>query len=136
MDEARKRTDKLLSDLERRVSEVYADPSLLRMERKYEQYMKRVEELTVDDYRAFSTSEDIDDRKRLKTVYKRHVESLTTQNRQYKDIVTEFNKVLSDVNQKALDIINDSMAEIYAINYNQIAGDCERLGIKVNGKEK
>jgi hypothetical protein len=40
---------------------------------------------------------------------------------------------MAKVNQEALDVVNESMAGVYCINYNQIATECKRAGIKVNG---
>lgn len=136
MDSARKKTDKMLSELERRIREFYnSNPSLRRMQRKYVRYMESVEKATADDYRAFNNETDIDNRAKLKNVYKKHVKDLTIKNKEYKDILSEFSKTLADVNQQALDMINEEMAMVYAINYNQISVDCKKIGIEVYGEE-
>ena len=134
MDKARKKTDKILKDLERRVKEVYAnDPSLLRIQKKYDQYMKRVDKLTKEDYKAYERESDINTRKKLKKVYTDHVSSLTSKNKEYKKLISEFSRILADVNQKALDLVNDEMTDIYVLNYNQVADQCKKIGVEVNG---
>lgn len=136
MDSARKKTDKMLSELERRIRGFYnSNPSLRRMQRKYVRYMESVEKATADDYRAFNDETDIDNRAKLKNVYKKHVEALTTKNEEYKEIISEFSKALADANQQALDMINDEMVRVYTINYNQISVDCKKIGIEVYGEE-
>lgn len=134
MDRARQKTDKLLRDLERRVKDVYAnDPSLLRMQKKYAQYMKMVDKLTKEDYMAYEKEQDTNIRKKLKKAYTDHVKSLTSKNKQYKELTSEFARVLADVNQKALDLVNDEMTDVYVMNYNQLAVECKKIGVEVNG---
>lgn len=136
MDSARKKTDKMLSELERRIRGFYnSNPSLRHMQRKYVRYMESVEKATADDYRAFNDETDIDNRAKLKNVYKKHVEALTTKNKEYKEIISEFSKALADANQQALDMINEEMAKIYSINYNQVSTECKKIGIEVYGEE-
>ena len=134
MDKARKETDKLLNDLERRVDAVYAkDPSLLRMRKKYTQYMDMVDRVTKKDYMAYVKADNEEEQKRLKKIYVNHVKALTSKNKQYKELITEFSIILADVNQKALDLVNEEMSEVYALNYNQVATQCRKAGIEVNG---
>lgn len=137
MDRARQKTDRMLEDMERRVKAVYAnDPSLLRIQKKYAKYMARVERLTRDDYRRFQDATDTDTREELKKVYTGKIEALTIGSSEYQRIVSEFTSVLAIVNQKALDVVNAEMADIYAINYNQVATVCRKIGIEVNGEEE
>ena len=135
MDEARRQTDRKLKDLERRVSEVYkTDPSLLRIKQKYERYMDRVERLTRDSYTAYKNAPEGNKKDELKKAYVSDVERLTSRNAQYKNIISEFTRIMAEVNQKALDLVNAEMSEVYRINYNQVAKQCEEVGITVNGQ--
>lgn len=135
MDEARKQTDKKLKDVERRVSDVYAtDPSLLRIRDKYERYMERVARLTKDSYTAYKNAPEGEKKDELKKAYISDVERLTSKNAQYKNIISEFTRIMAQVNQKALDLVNAEMPEVYRINYNQVAKQCEEVGITVNGQ--
>lgn len=136
MDKARKQTDKMLNDLERRVNKVYAnDPALKRIEKKYKQYMDMVSEATRGAYLAFNNESDIEHRKELKKAYMDDVKALTVQSKEYKKLIQEFTDVLTQVNQKALSLVNTQMDRIYALNYNQVADDCRKAGIRVNGKK-
>lgn len=134
MDKARKETDKILRQLENRISRLYAsDPFLLNVTQKYERYMEKVERSVAalyDDYLHSGT----EDREKTKKAYMEAVEGLTRGNSEYISIVAEFERVIADVNQRALDIVNEAMTEIYVINYNQISIDCRKVGIEVNGK--
>lgn len=134
MDRARRETDRKLKDLERRITSLYAsDPSLLRIMEKYQRYMARVRDLTMDDYRAFTKAPYGKDRDRLKKVYTGRLEDLTIKNKRYNDIISEITEILSEINQKSIDLANDEMADIYITNYNQLAVECKRLGIQVDG---
>lgn len=133
MDTARKRTDKMLADLERRVGEVYAtDSSLLRIQKKYEHYMRQVERATRSEYLAYIRASE-EDKEEKKKAYTKHFRELTAGNRTYQALTSEITKILAQVNQKALDLINNEMTEAYTVSYNQLAVDCKKEGIKVNG---
>lgn len=134
MDRARRKTDRILQELEGRISGVYAsDPALLRIQKKYHKYMDEVEKRTKPLYDAFVNS-DINDRNEALSAYKEAVKALTLQNKQYKAIISQITTILARVNQEALDLINSEMTEIYTLNYNQIAVDCRKAGITVDGK--
>lgn len=131
-DRARQKTDRLLNDLERRIKDVYAsDPALKRIQKRYDNYMKRVEELAEDEYLAYKREPDRDKRRELKKVYSDKVKKLTIKNVQYKAIISELTKNMARVNQEALNLVNAEMQEIYMLNYNQVATDCRNIGIEV-----
>lgn len=133
-DRARQKTDKMLRDLERRVRAVYeSDPSLRRIQAKYNKYMESVASQTKEAYWDFQNETDTNTKQTLKKKYIEDVKKLTIQNRVYKDMISEFTRIMASVNQSALDLVNAEMEEIYALNYNQLAVDCRKIGIKVNG---
>lgn len=132
MDRARQETDKRLKSIENKVGRVYMTyPALLKIQKRIEAYMKKVENRLKDDYRAFKDATDIDDRERLKKVYKDKLEGLTLKSDEFKALMQEFVLVLAETNQKALDIVNDEMDYLYMINYNQVATECRKVGIRV-----
>lgn len=134
MDKARRIANRMLKDMERRIDEVYAtDPSLLRIYRKYVRYMERVETLTKASYQAYQRETNTEHKEELKNVYKRQLKSLTLESKQYNSIVNEFTKILANVNQRALDIVNAEMPDVYTVSYNQVAVDCKKVGIDVDG---
>lgn len=136
MDSARKQTDKLLYNLERRIDSIYeSDPSLKRIQQEYAKYMDKVESATMDAYLAYKDADDKESRDRLKRAYAEQVEALTLRNKTYQSIVKRFAKIMAGVNQRALDLVNAEMSTVYAINYNQIAVECRKIGITVNGEE-
>ena len=132
MDKARKKTDRLLRDLERRVKAVYSsDPSLLRIQKRLDVYMASVAEATKSEYDAYKSADGMDEKRRLKKIYGDKVRSLTLNCKPYKDLVAEYTRIMAIVNQKALDLVNAEMAQIYTINYNAVADDCKAVGIHV-----
>lgn len=136
MDKARQNTDKQLKIMERAVGRVYkTNPALIKIQKEYADYMDMVEKRTKSDFKAFKNENDIDNRQKLKEVYMAKIRTLTVESTQYQDIVKRFTEIMAQVNQDALDIVNANMPSIYAVNYNQVAGDCRKAGIKVNGKK-
>ena len=135
-DKARTQTDKKLRQMERDIGRVYRlHPALLAVEKEYAKYMGVVQKKTKAEYRAYMDEDDPDIKAEKEKAYMRKVRELTMESTQYNKIVKKIVGVLAEVNQQALDISNKAMPEIYAINYNQVAEDCKKVGIKVNGKE-
>ena len=133
MDKARRKTDKRLKKMEREMSGVYKkDPALLAVEKEYAAYMNIVQEKTKAEYDAYIHAED-GEKKEKKKEYQDAVKALTLNSTEYKRIVKKVCAVMAKVNQKALDIANDQMIGIYTDNYNQVATECRKVGIKVNG---
>ena len=134
-DRARAKTDKQLKTMERNMSRVYkSDPALIAIKRKYDKYMAYVDEQTHDAYVAYVKETDADKKAELKKAYMSEVEGLTSKSKEYRKLISEFTSVLAQVNQKALNIANIEMRKIYAENYNEVAVECRKVGIKVNGK--
>lgn len=131
-DKAREKTDRLLRGLERRVKAVYSsDPSLLRIQKRYELYMDSVADACRVEYEAYQAETDVDERRKLKKIYGDKVKSLTLNSKTYRALVAEFTRIMANVNQQALDLVNAEMPEIYVLNYNQVAEVCKAIGIKV-----
>ena len=128
MDKARRQTDAILKNMENEMGRIYKnDPALKRIQKEYAEYMEMVQEQTEEEYKAYKADPE------QKQAYIDKVRSLTTQSAEYKRLIRKITSVLAEVNQKALDVCNDKMVEIYTINYNQVADDCKKVGIKVNG---
>lgn len=134
MDKARIQTDKKLNKMERDIHKIYRDdPDLKRVQKEYDDYMKMVQKETKSSYDAYISETDQDLKKDLKKTYMSDVRSLTISSEKYKKLINKIVKVMAEVNQKALDVTNQAMDEVYVINYNQVAVDCKKVGIKVNG---
>lgn len=134
MDKARIQTNKKLNKMEREIGRIYQeDPALKRVQKEYTEYMKMVQERTEASYKAFIGETDENTKEDLKQAYMDEVKALTINSKEYKKLVNKIAAVMAKVNQKALDITNRAMDEVYVINYNQVAEDCKEAGIKVNG---
>lgn len=135
-DKARTQTDKKLRQMEQDIGRVYRlHPALLAVEKEYAKYMGMVQEKTKAEYKAYIDEDDPDIKAEKKKAYMGKVRALTMESNAYNKIVKKIVGVLAEVNQQALDISNKAMPEIYAMNYNQVAEDCKKVGIKVNGEE-
>lgn len=136
-DRARQKTDKILVGIERQMGRVYdTDPALLNIQKKYEKYMASVQKRTEGAYKAFIDADDEESKKEAKEAYMKQIQRYTIESKEYNSIIKEFVRIMADVNQKALDIVNDAVPEIYVVNYNQVAEDCRKVGLKVNGKQE
>jgi hypothetical protein len=92
-----------------------------------------VQEKTQSSYDAYINETDREIREDLKKVYMNEVRALTIESKQYRKLIQKFAKVMSKVNEEALKVVNDSMTDVYTLNYNQVAVDCKEVGIEVNG---
>lgn len=136
MDKARIQTDKILHNTLKDIGRVYKTNSALsRIMKEIDKYMDNVEKATESSYMAYVEEYDINDREEKKKLYMSEIRSLTLESREYKALMKEFVHVLALTNQEALGKVNASMPEIYAANYNQVATECRKAGIKVNGEE-
>lgn len=131
-DQARSKTNNRLKQLESEISRVYSTDSALQLvQKEYQEYMDYVEKETRDLYQAYQDDKTPENKK----AYTDAVRKYTLDSKKYQSIVNKLVTVMTVVNQKALNVSNNAMAEIYAVNYNQVAVDCKKAGIKVNGKK-
>lgn len=136
MDRARTITNKKLKIIEKAIGRVYRmHPALIAIKREYAEYMEMVGKKTSEAYKAFVNEKDIKYKAELKKVYSDQLSDLTIRSKEYKKLIDKFTDVMARVNQDVLDIINEEMIPIYTINYNQVAVECKKVGITVNGKE-
>ena len=135
MDKARKLTDKKLNNMEREISRVYRkNPAISQIEKKYKAFMDSVQAQTADLYEAFDKETDPEKRSALKKEYMAEVKRLTLESPEYRRLLKDVTETLADANRQALAISNKAMREVYAVNYNQVAEECRKVGIKVDGK--
>lgn len=134
MDRARQATDKKLQAMESEIGRIYANsPALKRIRKEYAEYMKMVQKRTESSYKAYMDETDPDTKKDLKKAYTDEVRSLTLESKEYNKLIKKFTEVMAQVNQEALNVANDAMVDIYVENYNQVAVECRRVGIEVDG---
>ena len=130
MDRARTQTDKKLDMIEREIGRVYKEyPALLAIEKEYAKYMAKVQKQTEKEYKAYKEDPE------QKQAYIDKVKALTLGSKEYAQLTQKIARVLAEVNQQTLEISNNAMLEVYAMNYNQVADDCRKAGIKVDGKK-
>ena len=135
-DKARIQTDKTLERLDTEIGRVYTkSPALLAVEREYAKYMREVKDRTNDLYRAYTEEQDKDIKAKKKKAYMDELERYTLKSDKYNKLVKKIAGVLAEVNQQALDLINDQMVNVYVENYNAVADECKKAGIEINGNE-
>lgn len=133
-DRARIQTDRKLDSVEREISRVYKTyPALLAVEKQYAKYMATVKKNTDDAYKAYVNETDQQQKARKKEEYVAEIRRYTTNSVEYNSLVDKIAAILAQANQKALDVSNHAIREVYTINYNQVAEQCKRVGIKING---
>ena len=135
-DKARIQTEKLLSKSEKDIEKVYtSNKELKKAIKEYTRYMERLQKATEGLFKAYKDEEDINAKKDAKNAYIAEILAQTIESKEYQRIISKLTASITKVNQKALDKINEITAEIYAINYNQVAEDCRKVGIKVGKAE-
>lgn len=133
-DKARQKTDKRLKEMEKKIGRMYRmHPALIEVRKEYAKYMKMVQKRTESSYKAYINETDKDIKEDLKHVYMDELRGLTIQSKRYNKLVKKIVKTMAKVNQDALDIVNAEMVPIYTDNYNQVAEECRKVGIEVNG---
>lgn len=131
-DRARKKTDRILNNIEGAISALYAQsPELQRAGQVYRNYMRHVSTLTEPVKKAYDAETDPAKKRKLKQDYIKAVERLTTRNKEYQRLIDDICYQMALVNQQAVDLINERMEEIYIVNYNQVAEECKKVGIEV-----
>lgn len=122
-DQARKQTDKILSDMEKEVDAIYSRASK-EISEKWDKYMeshKGKVTSAYNDLQSALASGDAQAIREAKSVYERTVKNVTLNNDRYKAMVKETTAKLSHTNEVALDYVNGNMAKIYTLNYNEFA---------------
>ena len=135
-DRARAETERRLDKVEKQIGGVYSNsPALLSVQKEYARYMAKVKKRTEAAYKAYLDEDDKDIKAEKKEAYQAELRRYTLESKEYKQLVDKITSTLAQVNQDALDIVNDATLGVYCINYNQVAVDCKEVGIKVNGEE-
>lgn len=122
-DQARKQTDKILSDMEKEVRSIY-DRASADISAKWYKYMESHEKSLKSAYNALQEalkSGDNDAIAKARSDYERILKNVTLNNDKYKAMLNETTAKLSHTNEVALDYVNGNMAKIYTLNYNEFA---------------
>jgi hypothetical protein len=132
-EQGRTAADKILEQTEKRMGRIYNDdPALVKIQKRLAKYLDGVRKDTQELYNERKAHpQDKDARK----AYEDAVRERTIDSKEYNAIIKDFVAAITEANKKALDIANGSMMDVYAVSYNNVAEECRRVGIKVNGNE-
>lgn len=120
MDKARKQTDKLLNQMEKKISKIYQD-AYKDLSKNWNQFMAVHKPMVEDAYNKYmdarknGTTQEIFD---ARTYYERVLNNTILQNERYKAMTDELAEKISHVNEVALNYVNGNMAKVYTTNYN------------------
>ena len=132
-DSGRTAADKILEQTEKRMGRIYSeDPALVKIQKRLAKYLDGVRKDTQELYekrKAHPRDED------ARKAYEDAIRAKTLGSREYNAIIKEFVQAITAANQKALDVANGSMVDVYTVSYNNVAEECRRVGIEVHGKE-
>lgn len=132
MDRARQKTDKRLKEMEREIGRIYENnPALKNIQKEYLKYMAAVNKKTKKAYLEYKNADGQEEKRLLKQAYIDQVKALTVESVEYNKLMRRYAMALSEVNAQALEYINDNVDAIYVDNYNDIATECKKMGIKV-----
>lgn len=133
-DRGRTQADKILGQTEREMGRIYnEDPALVKIQKRLAKYLDGVKKDTQALYDAYKDA-DAESRPKAKQAYEDAVRKATLGSREYNAIIKDFTRILAQINQNALDVVNGSMPEVYAVSYNNVADECRRVGMRVNGR--
>lgn len=122
-EKTRRKTDKALSNMEKRLSDIYADASE-EISESWATFMRTMD-ARVDAQRkvlefAVSSGAPQDEVDKLTKEYQRLIQNETLGSVRYKQMLDDVTNRMANVNQIATDYINGEMPSIYALNYNSI----------------
>ena len=130
-DKARVWTDKELAEIEKRIEKIYKTAQK-EITVSWNEYMKKVSkklQKLQDDYDKAKQSGDKDLIKKTGEKLGKAKASETYQNQRYKAMLDDVTDKLANVNQTAISYINGELPSIYAVNYNGIAPQADKVGL-------
>lgn len=124
-DQARKKTDKILSDMEKQLYKEYSRAAD-EITKKWYDYMQSHEKTLKGDYEALMSAKKSGDKEEIrkaKEKYEKTMKNITLNNDRYNAMLNETTAKLSHINEVATNYVNDNMAKIYTLNYNAFANE-------------
>ena len=131
LDDARKKTDEELKQMERKLAEIYSQAKS-EITEKWDTYMEQSSKEIAPLQKAYDDAKKSGDKDLIKKTGKalgQAKREQTWQNDYYKDMISTTTKRLAHTNETALAYINDQMPGLYAINYNQAKETADQIGI-------
>lgn len=123
-DQARKQTDKKLSQMERKLEKIYREAQE-EITSDWQAYMERGEQrlsTLYDKWQASGLAED-------KQAYQDAVRNYTLRNEYYQSMVDNTTTQIAQANITALAYSNNQMPSIYTVNYRQAQRDINAVGL-------
>ena len=117
-DKAHRATDKRLARIERQLREIYSR-SDREIREKWEAYINRIAEKAEKLRAKIDTAEN---KEAAEKAYKDFLRKSLYQDERYKQMVEQTAERLSHVNETAVAYVNGQLPPVYALNYNQVAG--------------
>ena len=128
-DKARIQTDKELAKMERKIVSIYSDANA-DITKKWDAYMKEVKPQVDALQKAYEEAKKSGDKDLIKKTGKKYgieLRKYTLENKKYQRMVDRTTTEIAHANERALAYINGEMPKIYAINYNQMALDTDKI---------
>ena len=120
MDQARKKTDKKLLEMEKKISNIYKE-AYDDISKEWDAFMKsHYKKLNGarEDLKKAEASGDRDEIRKAKDLYERTAKNITVNNRRYQSMINDITEKIAHTNEIALNYVNDQLPEIYTVNYN------------------
>lgn len=133
MDAARKKANKELEGIEKRIRREY-ESAKDDMTQKWLGYMERAEERIASAQRKYDAissdkTASLDDIKKARKDLESIKTSVTLRDERYRAVVDGFTDRLANVNSIAISYANDSIPSLYTIGYNQAGNDMQAIGM-------
>lgn len=120
MDKVRTQTEKLLTQMERKIDKIYKDANN-EISEKWDAFMASHEDKLKTAYDELQEALKSGDREAIaeaRDVYERTAKDITVNNKRFEGMVEETAQKITHVNEVALSYVNDQMPQVYTINYN------------------
>ena len=130
-DKIRNWTDRQLSEMEKRISDIYKDMGKNVVE-QWNAFMSQADEEMMELQTAYDDAKKSGDKKLtsdLESKLAKAKKEITFQNEHYQAMIDETTYQLAHVNETALAYMNGEMPSIYMNNYNDAEADADKLGI-------
>jgi SPP1 gp7 family putative phage head morphogenesis protein len=125
-DKARQWTDAELERMENHLANIYSR-AYKEVKVSWDDFLEDAKEEADKLLEAINNAVDDKEKKKAKQAYQKFLREKTLKNQYYKDLVEEITGQILNINQTALDYINDKLPDIYVVNYNAIAPSVENI---------
>lgn len=131
MDKAHSGTDKILEQMERKLTTIYSNAHT-NVQKEWLEYMESASDELADLQEAYDKAKkagDMESLRKLGRELRAMKKEYTVQNDRYKQVVERTALELANVNKIATAYINGQLPPVYALNYNYFASGLSKHGI-------